>query len=95
MDLTVERFVEGKLGNCGQICLAAKRIILTEPIADEFLGRVTKLFKELKPGDPLKDTTDYGPLCTEKAAEHLEEQVSKSVAAGAHLLVGETQRSLY
>ncbi|WP_226646485.1 NAD-dependent succinate-semialdehyde dehydrogenase [Microbulbifer variabilis] len=88
MDLTVERFVEGKLGNCGQICLAAKRIILTEPIADEFLGRVTKLFKQLKPGDPLKDTTDYGPLCTEKAAEHLEEQVSKSVKAGAHLLVG-------
>ncbi|WNZ54226.1 NAD-dependent succinate-semialdehyde dehydrogenase [Microbulbifer sp. MKSA007] len=88
MDLTIQRFAEGKLGNCGQICLAAKRIILTEPIAEEFLDRATKLFQALKSGDPLVESTDYGPLCTEKAAEQLEDQVSKSVKAGAQLLVG-------
>ena len=88
MDLTVERFLEGKLSHTGQICIAAKRIILTEPIAEEFLSRVTKVFREIKPGDPLDEATGYGPLCTLKAAKQLEDQINRSVAAGAKLLVG-------
>ncbi|GAB2902777.1 NAD-dependent succinate-semialdehyde dehydrogenase [Microbulbifer echini] len=95
LDLTIERFMEGKLGNCGQICLAAKRIILTEPIAKEFLQRATKLFQALKPGNPLEESTDYGPLCTEKAAEQLEEQVNQSVTAGARLLVGGKRKGAF
>jgi succinate-semialdehyde dehydrogenase/glutarate-semialdehyde dehydrogenase len=88
MDLTVERFMEGKLSHTGQICIAAKRIILTEPVAEEFLNRVTKAFSEIKPGDPLDEATGYGPLCTLKAAEQLEDQINRSVAAGAKVLVG-------
>lgn len=88
MDATIERFMIGKLLCTGQICISAKRIILVETIADEFLDRATKLFAVLKPGDPLDEATGYGPVCTEKAAIQLEEQINKSVDAGAKILVG-------
>lgn len=88
MDATMQRFKFGKLHATGQICIAAKRIILVESIAQEFLDRATKLFAELKPGDPLDEATGYGPVCTEKAAIELENQINKSVEAGAKILVG-------
>ncbi|TWU66686.1 Succinate-semialdehyde dehydrogenase [NADP(+)] 1 [Crateriforma conspicua] len=88
MDATIERFKFGKLHATGQICIAAKRIILVESIAQEFLDRATKLFASLEPGDPLDESTGYGPVCNEKAAIQLEEQINESVAAGAKLLVG-------
>jgi succinate-semialdehyde dehydrogenase/glutarate-semialdehyde dehydrogenase len=88
MDVTVARFVEGKLSCSGQICVAAKRIILVETIADEFIQRVTRVFKELQPGDPLDDATGYGPLCTLNAAKQIEDQINRSVENGAEILVG-------
>ncbi|TWT32175.1 Succinate-semialdehyde dehydrogenase [NADP(+)] 1 [Posidoniimonas corsicana] len=88
MDATIERFMIGKLLCAGQICIAAKRIILDESIAEEFLNRATKRFAELKPGDPLDQATGYGPVCNEKAAIQLEKQINDSVAAGAKILVG-------
>lgn len=88
MDGTLERFKFGKLHATGQICIAAKRIILVESIAQEFLDRATKMFAELKPGDPMDEATGYGPVCTEKAAIELENQINKSVEAGAKILVG-------
>ncbi|MEM9802691.1 MAG: NAD-dependent succinate-semialdehyde dehydrogenase [Planctomycetota bacterium] len=88
LDLAVERFLFGKLHATGQICVAAKRIILHESIADEFLIRAKKAFEALAPGDPLDEATGYGPLCTEKAAIELEDQIERSVDAGAKLLTG-------
>ena len=88
MDLTVERFLFGKLHATGQICVAAKRIILVESIAEEFLRRATEAFGKLQPGDPLDPSTGYGPLCTAKAAEELERQVDASVAGGAKVAIG-------
>ena len=88
MDATIERFKFGKLHATGQICIAAKRIILVESIAQEFLDRATRLFASLEPGDPLDESTGYGPVCNEKAAIQLEQQINDSVAAGAKLLVG-------
>ena len=88
MDATLERFKFGKLHATGQICIAAKRIILVEAIADEFLQRATKMFAELKPGDPMDESSGYGPVCNEKAAIDLERQVTQSVEQGAKLLVG-------
>lgn len=88
MDATIERFKFGKLHATGQICIAAKRIILVESIAQEFLDRATRLFGSLEHGDPLDESTGYGPVCSEKAAIQLEQQINESVAAGAKLLVG-------
>lgn len=88
MDATMERFRFGKLSCAGQICIAAKRIILVESIAEEFLSRATRMFSELQPGDPIDEATGYGPVCNEKAARDLERQISQSVEAGARVLVG-------
>jgi len=88
MDATIQRFMIGKLLCSGQICISAKRIILVESIAEEFLDRATKLFAELKPGDPLDEAAGYGPVCNEKAAIDLERQINDSVKAGAKILVG-------
>jgi len=88
MEATVERFKFGKLHATGQICIAAKRIILVEAIAQDFIDRATQAFAALQPGDPLVESTGYGPLCNEKAAVQLEEQMNKSVAAGAKVQVG-------
>lgn len=88
MDATIERFRFGKLHATGQICIAAKRIILVESIAEEFLERATHMFNELKPGNPLDESTGYGPLCNEKAAIQLEAQIRKSVDMGARVLAG-------
>ena len=88
MEATLQRFIFGKLHATGQICIAAKRIILVESIAREFLERAAAAFAELRPGDPLDESTGYGPVCNEKAAIDLERQIVESVAAGAKILVG-------
>ncbi|MEM1331433.1 MAG: NAD-dependent succinate-semialdehyde dehydrogenase [Planctomycetota bacterium] len=88
MDATLKRFEFGKLHATGQICIAAKRIILLESIAGEFLDRATEMFAALQPGDPMDEASGYGPVCNEKAAMQLEEQIDRSVEAGAKILVG-------
>ena len=88
MDATLERFLFAKLHATGQICIAAKRIILVESIAQEFIDRAKGRFAALTPGDPLDENTGYGPVCNEKAAVDLERQITESVKAGAKILVG-------
>jgi succinate-semialdehyde dehydrogenase/glutarate-semialdehyde dehydrogenase len=74
--------------NNGQSCIAAKRFIVASAIYDEFERRFVAGMKALRVGDPLDETTDIGPLATEQILEDLDQQVSKSVAAGARLLTG-------
>lgn len=88
LEKTIEHFVATKLGNAGQVCIAPKRIILTEPIAQAFIDGVAEKFRALEPGDPLDESSGYGPLCSEDAAKKLEDQVQRSVDAGAKLIVG-------
>lgn len=88
LDLTMERFLIAKLHTAGQICQSPKRIILTEPIADAFIKRAKDAFETLMPGDPLDESTGYGPLCTEKAAIDLEDQIARAVDGGAKIVTG-------
>jgi len=68
--------------------VAAKRIILTEPIAELFLNHITKAFSEIEPSSPFDELTGYGSLCTLKVAEELENLINQSVEADAKVLVG-------
>jgi succinate-semialdehyde dehydrogenase/glutarate-semialdehyde dehydrogenase len=77
LDATVEAAVDGRFENTGQACNAAKRIIVAESVYDEFLDKFTK--KVLAKADGL------APLSSVAAAERLEDQVSRAVAAGASL----------
>ena len=74
--------------NGGQSCIAAKRFILTAPIADEFLARFAAAAQRLKMGDPLNEATDIGPLARLDLRDALHAQVQDSIKAGATLAFG-------
>jgi succinate-semialdehyde dehydrogenase/glutarate-semialdehyde dehydrogenase len=74
--------------NCGQTCCAAKRFIVVESVADQFLADFKKAMGALKAGDPMDETTTLGPLSTESALLQLLEQVKVAVAHGAKIEMG-------
>lgn len=80
--------VVGRMGNAGQACTAAKRIIVAEAVYDEFLAEFTRRVAALQVGDPTAAGTDIGPLSSESAAETIIELVEDAVAAGARVVVG-------
>ena len=77
-----------KMNNTGQCCIAAKRIILVEEIADAFMDRFQNAMEALVPGDPMDPATTMAPLSTESALEKLLEQVARAIEAGATLVTG-------
>jgi succinate-semialdehyde dehydrogenase/glutarate-semialdehyde dehydrogenase len=79
--------------NNGQSCIAAKRFIVAEPIADEFLRLFVDAMSGLKVGDPMDPATDVGPLALPDLVKDLEAQVSATVKAGARVLTGGKRRS--
>jgi succinate-semialdehyde dehydrogenase/glutarate-semialdehyde dehydrogenase len=88
LEETVQTAVKARAINNGQSCIAAKRFIVAEPIADEFERRFVQGMEALKVGDPMEETIDIGPLAMEQIARDLEAQVEKSVEAGARILTG-------
>ena len=88
MDKTVEWAVIGRINNNGQCCVASKRFIAVEAIADEFLMKFKDKLSKLKVGDPTDPTTELGPLSSEEALIHLLDQIKRSVNAGAKVLLG-------
>ena len=88
MDKTVEWAVVGRINNNGQCCVASKRFIAVESIADEFLKKFKDKLSKLKVGDPTDPTTELGPLSSEEALLHLLDQIKRSVDAGATVLLG-------
>jgi succinate-semialdehyde dehydrogenase / glutarate-semialdehyde dehydrogenase len=87
-DTAVRTAVKARTINNGQSCIAAKRFIVHESIADEFERRYVEGFRALKVGDPMDAATDIGPLASESQVVTIGEQVERSVAAGARLLTG-------
>ncbi|MFN2621516.1 MAG: NAD-dependent succinate-semialdehyde dehydrogenase [Chthoniobacterales bacterium] len=84
----VKTGVAARIQNAGQSCIAAKRFIVAEKIYDDFVSEFVAKMRALKVGDPLDATTEIGPLTSEAILEGLDEQVRKSVEAGAKLLTG-------
>jgi len=80
--------VKARVSNNGQSCIAAKRFIIAESIADEFEKKFVAKMAALKVGDPLDESTDLGPLASADAVSGLDADVQKSIAAGARLLTG-------
>jgi succinate-semialdehyde dehydrogenase/glutarate-semialdehyde dehydrogenase len=88
LDTAVKTGIKARIVNNGQSCIAAKRFIVHEQIADEFQQRFVEAMEALRIGDPLEETTDVGPLATPQIVEDIEKQVDASVSAGAKLLTG-------
>ena len=85
---TVKAAVAGRMGNAGQACNAAKRIIVVGDLYDEFVDQFTAAMGALHPGDPADPASDFGPLSSEGAAERLMGQISDAVDKGATLRTG-------
>ncbi|MFL6414550.1 MAG: aldehyde dehydrogenase family protein [Bryobacteraceae bacterium] len=89
--------VHGRLTNgAGQICCAAKRILVQESVYDRFLSLLMERVEKIKIGDPTNEETELGPLISPEAAKRAHGQVTKSLAMGARCLSGgETGESAY
>src|SRR5688500_4796134 len=78
--------------NNGQSCIAAKRFIVVESVADRFEQRFVDGMRALRVGDPMDPATDIGPLATASIADDLQKQVDASIAMGARVLTGGRRR---
>jgi succinate-semialdehyde dehydrogenase/glutarate-semialdehyde dehydrogenase len=88
LEAAVTTAVKARIFNNGQSCIAAKRFIVAESIADEFERRFVQKMEALKVGDPFEEQTELGPLATADGVTDLERDVQKTVAAGARVLTG-------
>jgi succinate-semialdehyde dehydrogenase/glutarate-semialdehyde dehydrogenase len=88
IEKTVNWAVVGRMNNNGQSCIASKRFIAVEAIADEFIQKFKDKLSKIKVGNPMDATTELGPLSSEEAAVHLADQVKRAVDEGAKVLLG-------
>lgn len=88
LDTAVQTAVKARIINNGQSCIAAKRFIVHKDIAPEFEKQFVERMSKLKVGDPLDESTEVGPLATAAIVDGLDDQVKRSVAAGARVLTG-------
>jgi len=95
MDKTVETCIQARFQNTGQSCIAGKRLIVDESIAETFIEKMLIKIRELKSGDPRDEGTFIGTLAREDLAEDLEKQVNDSVKAGAKLEIGGRRQNAY
>ncbi|WP_018949306.1 NAD-dependent succinate-semialdehyde dehydrogenase [Thioalkalivibrio sp. ALMg11] len=92
LDYTVEQAVRGRFQNNGETCIAAKRFIVEETIAEDFVERFKVAIEALVIGDPMNEATNIGPLARDDLRSELHDQVTRSVAAGARLVTGGQMR---
>jgi succinate-semialdehyde dehydrogenase/glutarate-semialdehyde dehydrogenase len=88
LEAAVDAAVFSRFQNCGQSCIAAKRVIVHEDVFDDFLSLFSEKVKALKCGDPYDPDTFIGPMVSENALEELHRQVVKTVSMGAKLIWG-------
>ncbi len=88
LEQAVDACVTSRLINAGQSCIAAKRFIVVDEIHDEFIGLMKEKMSSLKVGDPSATDTDIGPMARIDLRDELHEQVQKSIAAGAAVVLG-------
>ena len=88
MDETVDAAISSRMLNNGQSCINAKRLIVHEDIADDFVSKLVAKVDAMVLGDPMDENTDIGPMSQQQGVDDLDKQVQDSVAAGARILTG-------
>src|SRR5436190_999326 len=88
LQLAATTAVRARNQNNGQSCIAAKRFIVVDSVAEEFERRFAKGVEDLAVGDPMDAKTQVGPLARRDLLDALERQVDESVRAGARVLTG-------
>src|SRR5262245_56481465 len=80
--------VKARMINNGESCIAAKRFIVADAIYDKFERRFVEVIQAMKVGNPMEESTDIGPLATEKLASDLHAQVQQLIKEGARVVIG-------
>ncbi|WP_140720062.1 NAD-dependent succinate-semialdehyde dehydrogenase [Pseudomonas sp. Hp2] len=88
LDRTVEAAVKSRFDNAGQTCIAAKRFIVVEAIADAFVAKFVEAAGKRSYGDPADEATTLAPMARADLRDELHKQVRASIAKGAELLLG-------
>ncbi len=79
---------EARLISCGQSCIAAKRFIVVDAVAEKFTSAFAQEFESKKVGDPMDPEIDVGPLASQSQVMKLDGQVKDAIAGGAEAIVG-------
>ena len=88
LDAAMPIALSSRFGNAGQTCIAAKRFIVVDAVADAFIERFVDSARMLAVGDPSVDATTLAPMARADLRDAVHRQVQASVAAGARLLCG-------
>jgi len=88
LDQAAQVAVTARFQNNGQSCIAAKRFIVVEPVAEAFERKFVEAAAKLRVGDPLKYETQVGPVARGDLRDALDRQVQASVKMGARVLLG-------
>ncbi|MTJ32481.1 NAD-dependent succinate-semialdehyde dehydrogenase [Aphanizomenon sp. UHCC 0183] len=88
LETAVSTAVTARMLNNGQSCIAAKRFIIDESVADQFEKLLLEKFQALKIGNPMAADTDLGPLATPDILQELDQQVKNAVKSGGKVLTG-------
>jgi acyl-CoA reductase-like NAD-dependent aldehyde dehydrogenase len=88
LDQAAQVAVTARFQNAGQSCIAAKRFIVVESVAQAFAEKFVEAASKLRVGDPLDRQTRLGPLARAELRDTLDRQVQRSIEMGAHILIG-------
>jgi len=88
LELAVETCAASRLINAGQSCIAAKRFLVVPELRSEFERRLVERMRDVRMGDPLDESTQIGPQARVDLRDELHDQVRRSIAKGARLLLG-------
>jgi acyl-CoA reductase-like NAD-dependent aldehyde dehydrogenase len=88
LDQAAQAAVTARFQNAGQSCIAAKRFIVVESVAQAFAEKFVEAASKLRVGDPLDRQTRLGPLARAELRDTLDRQVQRSIEMGAHILIG-------
>lgn len=88
LEAAIKTAATARMINNGQSCIAAKRFIVADAIADQFEAGLKEQFAALKVGDPMAEGVTVGPLATPAICEELEQQVNTCLDMGATALIG-------
>lgn len=95
MEETIKTTVQARFQNTGQSCIAGKRLLIHQSVVEEFKDKYVSAVRRLKSGDPMDKNTYIGTVAREDLAKDLEDQLQKSVDAGAKILTGGKRDKAY
>ena len=87
LDLAAQQCVTSRLNNAGQVCIAAKRIIVVDAVREAFTQKILERVKAYQCGDPMDSNTQLGPMTRGDLRDTLHQQVQQSIQAGAICLL--------